>query len=163
VSDEVDHCYWLPPEAPITYTRRAYKVTCDNPGSQPGKKHYQYLHTKHIYKARPHKATCIGTVRCPRLFASSQALHVSLLLSPPPPFSHPTPHMYHLPILTLFPSSFPPLPCESNGAVMQSAAALAAGSLAFAKRDSAYAATLLTHARSAPHFSALPFTFIQSI
>jgi len=30
----VDHCYWGRPED-MTYKRRAYKVTCQNPGSQP--------------------------------------------------------------------------------------------------------------------------------
>ena len=34
VSDDVDHCLWEAPET-MKYTRRSYKVTCDNPGSQP--------------------------------------------------------------------------------------------------------------------------------
>lgn len=35
VADEVDHCYWGRPEE-MKYKRRGYKVTCQNPGSQPG-------------------------------------------------------------------------------------------------------------------------------
>ena len=36
ISDEVDHCYWGPPENLDARLRRSYKVTCENPGSQPG-------------------------------------------------------------------------------------------------------------------------------
>lgn len=35
VADEVDHCFWGRPED-INYKRKAYRVTCQNPGSQPG-------------------------------------------------------------------------------------------------------------------------------
>lgn len=35
VADEVDHCWWGRPED-MHYTRKAYRVTCQNPGSQPG-------------------------------------------------------------------------------------------------------------------------------
>ena len=34
MSDEVDHCLWEDAEN-MSYPRKSYKVTCDNPGSQP--------------------------------------------------------------------------------------------------------------------------------
>ncbi len=36
ISDEAAHCVWGAPES-MNYLRPSYKVTCSNPGSQPGK------------------------------------------------------------------------------------------------------------------------------
>lgn len=112
---------------------------------------YSTPHTKHTHRKHTQRHGLASSFR-----QLSGPACLSTLS--PPPFSH---FVYHLPILTLFPSCFPPISCESNYTVMQSAAALAAGSLAFAKRDSAYAATLLTHARSATLFPSPPFDLYE--
>lgn len=130
--------------------------------------HTKYKHTHiHAPSQVPTPLTHIHTRSRPHSFGIALRTCTSLDSLPLPLCSH---SVYHISILapflpSLMPTPFPSSPFSSlltppflvsACAVMQSAAALAAGSLAFAKRDSAYAAKLLTHARSVTHSTSLP-------
>lgn len=106
ISDEVDHCYWGPPENLDARLRRSYKVTCENPGSQPG------------------TAISIAHTRRPRAVPSIV------------PHPHTHTHDTHTP---------PPIN-PFKPAVMNTAAALAAGSIAFQDADPGFAHRMLEHA-----------------